>query len=1238
MQTKICTFNVNGLGDVKKRRQILKWVRDNKISICLLQETHSTKQTENYWRAEWGYEAFFSGDSSNSSGLGILINNNFDGKDMSVTELIIGRLMILKIKIQDLEITIVNLYGPNRDNTDIFYKLHEFMEDNDTDNYIIAGDYNTILNPIVDKQNGLPNRNIKCRRVINRIIDNLDLTDIWRLKHENIKQFTWVSNHNPPIRCRLDYFLTSSRLNNVVDSCEIITGIKSDHSPVLLNMAINKQARGPGYFKMNNSILLDEEYKQAIKENINTIVDLNVGSNPNTLWEVIKGTIRNVTIKHSSSKKKKERNEEGELQKELNKLTAELVQKPDDENLINLKNSKKEALEELYDKKVNGLILRSKARWVEGGEKNTKYFSNLEKRNYESKIIHKLNVNQTTVTDTKDILEEQKIFYEQLYDYKEQKQSDYDFFPDDFDQTLSDNDRELCEGLITEEECKMALKTMKNNKSPGSDGITCEFYKLFWGDVGKHLVNSLNHSYNIGELTLLQKQSIITLLPKKDKDLTNLGNWRPISLLNTDYKIGTKVIANRLRKVLESIIDTSQTGFVKGRYIGENIRLLLDILDQSEENRDSGLLFFTDFEKAFDSINHDYIIKVLHFLNFGPSLINWVKTFYKNAHSCMYYNGFLSTSFKIKRGVRQGCPLSPYLFILGVELLSYAIRKNPDIKGIEISGTGVETKNIMFADDATFILNGSEKSFKTSVFILDEFEKISGLKLNPSKCTVLRIGRLRNTNTKFMENKNFVWTSTSAKTLGIIFHTDRNQLLQLNLTPKIEEFKKCLEVWKKRNLTTLGKITVIKTFALPKLIYPLTNLHNPSQETITDLKRTMNKFIWNSKVNKVSHNTAIKEYEEGGIKMIDIESFLTSIKASWVKRLVDDNNRGDWKMKYLDILNKIGGEYFFSCNCHFSHIKKMINNEFLRNVLEAWCKVNYNENIPLKNQSLWNNSKITDKGTPLFYKSWFEKGIKYIDQITHADHFLFCNEIAQTFGINNINFLKYHKLIACIPKKWKEQIKQGDLGEQEATLIKKIKSVQKPSQTFYRIQINRIAHKIKAHDKWEDEFADEEINWMSVHNLAFNSTIDTKLRNFQYKFLMRIIPTNKFLLKCKKVPSNLCDFCNRHIETQTHLFYDCFYVQVFWNQLSIFLSEKGINLHISKRVLFLGTRDGENQLLNFLIICAKYYIYCCKYKATIPTIQNFKHVIKQKEQIEKIISLNNNNYDKHLRKWLGFTS
>ena len=190
---------------------------------------------------------------------------------------------------------------------------------------------------------------------------------------------------------------------------------------------------------------------------------------------------------------------------------------------------------------------------------------------------------------------------------------------------------------------------------------------------------------------------------KKDSIPFFLKNWRPISLFSIDYKIVTKCIASRLKQVLPSLVHPDQTGYLKGRYIGENIRLLSDIIDYADENDIPGIMFFADFEKAFDTIEHNFINRALKYFKFGNDTIRWIDVFYKDISSCVINNGHASTFFDISRGVRQGCPLSSYLFVICIELLALSIRNDTFIRGISTIHTDVnkEIKVSLYADDTT---------------------------------------------------------------------------------------------------------------------------------------------------------------------------------------------------------------------------------------------------------------------------------------------------------------------------------------------------------------------------------------------------------------------------------------------------------------------------------------------------------------------------------------------------------
>ena len=233
-------------------------------------------------------------------------------------------------------------------------------------------------------------------------------------------------------------------------------------------------------------------------------------------------------------------------------------------------------------------MLRAKAQKYIDFEKPTKYFCNLEKQNYTGKVVNKIRINNGIITNQQNILKELKIFYKNLLQSKHvdnQNQSKSPFLVKENIKTLSMQEQAKCEGLITEREVIKVLKDMKNGKSPGTDGYTAEFYKFFWKDIGNFVLESLNESFNTSELSITQKQGVITLLPKGNKPRELIKNWRPITLLNVDYKLLAGVLASRMKEVLPSIIQNEQKGFLKNQYIGENIRTIADSLEYIRQKK-----------------------------------------------------------------------------------------------------------------------------------------------------------------------------------------------------------------------------------------------------------------------------------------------------------------------------------------------------------------------------------------------------------------------------------------------------------------------------------------------------------------------------------------------------------------------------------------------------------------------------------------------------------------------------
>ena len=270
-----------------------------------------------------------------------------------------------------------------------------------------------------------------------------------------------------------------------------------------------------------------------------------------------------------------------------------------DENGLNDTNSEivtninalKEDLTRLRESQIRSSSLRSQAQKYCDFEKPTKYFCNLEKRNSINKVINRVTIKDKTITDPQKILQELKSFYKNLLTTKHSaNEIGRQFLNENITKKLSDENKKECEGLIKVAEVKDVLKNMENGKSPGTDGFTAEFYKFFWNDIGVFVVNSINDSFTEGELSITQKQGLISLIPKGNKPRDLIKNWRPITLLNIDYKLLAGALANRLKKVLLNLIQNEQKGFLKNRYIGENIRTISDIIHYINEQNLTGMI------------------------------------------------------------------------------------------------------------------------------------------------------------------------------------------------------------------------------------------------------------------------------------------------------------------------------------------------------------------------------------------------------------------------------------------------------------------------------------------------------------------------------------------------------------------------------------------------------------------------------------------------------------------------
>ncbi len=701
------TFNARGLRNNIKRKALFLFAKKYKTDFCFIQKSHSVPDDGKFWRSQGGNELWQAHGTEHSAGVTTL-KHNFSGSLLLTTRDPSGHFILQVIDTENIIIVIVNIYSYNshNDNNILLETLENYIQ-NASNNFpisgiVVGGDFNMILDHNLDcwppRNSAAVNKNLKV------FMKKFNLIDVWRHQHYNTNAFTW-SNRNATRKSRLDFWLVSNNLNNDKISVNIITTPLTDHNAVSiftpLHSASTKIYRN-SYWKLNSSLLKHEAVKSGIKRIIaefwNKASAEDVYGNN---WELLKFKAAQYLRNYGSTFSKNQRLEE---EKVISKIISLSQKNPADmsererSDLI----SEQTKLNEIYLQKAKGAFVRSRKKWIEAGEQNSAYFFNLERHHRKLNLIQQLNINGDLTDDPSRIADFCSSFYSELYKTKCCHQSATSFF-----NCLSniikmtEDDKEMCDGIITLQEVTRAIEHLKTNKSPGVDGLCAEFYQTFIKDLAPFLVKVILESVEQETLPPTLTQGLITLIPKPKKDHLLIDNWRPISLLNTDYKVFTSILAKRLKNVLDPITDETQSGFMRKRHISNNIRLVLDLIDYSSLCSDNSLIFFLDFYKAFDTVEYNFIFQTVEHFGFGDFFCKAVKTMYSKGNSSIRLKSGTSSRFNLQRGIRQGSPASPYLFILCTQLLATHI-KNSSLKGITIADREIIISQL--ADDTTLFL------------------------------------------------------------------------------------------------------------------------------------------------------------------------------------------------------------------------------------------------------------------------------------------------------------------------------------------------------------------------------------------------------------------------------------------------------------------------------------------------------------------------------------------------------
>lgn len=1180
--------------------------------IIILQETNWKEDVAEGLRKEWDGELIYNNNNvQKGRGVAFMIKRNTCDK---ITELYNdkeGKILIVSLEKQDKSCTICNIHAPN-DAAErvVFFKLLGVFLDKWKDMFIV-GDFNTVMEK-EDIGDDMVYGADRGREQLKSIMARHNLVDVWREKNGGKREFSRVQVvQNKVKQSRIDLFLMKKDFMNNVLKIQYKHCTFSDHNYIKIVLDFNEIERGPGVWLLNTKVLKDSHYRKRVESMIQErVTEIELYKECIGLWwDNLKYDIKTYTIKHCREMKKQNILRESVTRREMEKELAKAAVGKGNANIIV---DLEEKLKRFEEEKCQGAMVRSRANYMLEGERCTRFFYDLEKTRQKTEQIKVLKDDMgNSINKKEDILNRVFSFYQTLFTKQGIEKNASQFLLSHIKKRVNKKDRETCDGAITNKEIENALNNMKNGKSPGLDGLPCEFYKTFKLVLIPILNMVFQEVWEKGCMSPHMSRGVIKIIYKKKGDRESLENFRPISLLNCDYKILAKVLASRLKGILPKIIETNQAYAIQGRDISDTVNSVRDKIWYMAREGQQGYVLNIDFEKAFDRVEHEFLFNILKTFNFGEKFTRCLRCLYSDAKSCIKINGFLTDFMILSRSIRQGCPLSALLFTLVAEPLGLAIGADNTIKGIPVmdehsSHSNSHSKIYQYADDTTLVIR-DEDSIKNSIAIIDMYCKGSGARMNVEKTEFLRLGGGNPTRAlPFKE------VESAMKILGVKVGADETATTRDNWQEVIGKTKQRLAFWKRRNLTLRGKILVLNTLFLSKLWYILGSVCLPIT-VANDLKHLMTDFIWQGKPAKIKYDTLIGPVEEGGLGLLDPVLRMKALRVRVVKTFLAKDFR-EWRATMV---------YFFNKNLHMGSSAlwmKWRDNmtfripEFYREVLRAWSC--FSDSLVFKpegketilNQPLFLNSNVRPVGG-IFWKTWFNAGFRKIRDLFYEvrpgllPFQAFVDEITreqEDYAVSNIK-KELEQILQAIPEEWKKTIQSNNGEEWEEGVQVLGKDGEGAFQelvlkNFYAYFKKKAFIAPTSNKYWLGMIANlktEEI-WKNIRQTLKCPLLE----NFDFLLGHNCISNEMRLFKIGRTTDDTCKVCQVQREGLKHMFFICEKLTCFKKKIQQILlgfgeDEKYIIRNWEKVFLFgaFKMQNKKRQALHIVMAAARHSVW-----------------------------------------------